>query len=444
MRFRVKLAGACYFLVLTMLGVIAVVPLYAQLVAGSDPRDELEAAGRAADALRAEHDRLAARLANEFPDDYDALRILGYIHSSQGRMEQMVDCWRRCRDLKPDRAEIHDQLGRYAAQQEDYDTAIASWQTALQLDPQLPQVRKNIGFALLNSGRTAEAVAMLESELAISPGLAEAHYYLGEAHFQLGELPRAKEHYGKALERKPEDANSLYGLVKSCIRMGEAEAAARYQEEFQKLQQQLTTNDVQARQAYDDLQMMRERLAVSYVDAGRLDATHDQASRALEQWQRAVEVDPKYLPAHRVLAEHYTRTDDAPRLLRHLTALAELDPGPPDHLIRLGFLHARLGNLKAAETALRRAVQQHPRDAASYRALAKFYLNTKRESAVAQKLAAAAVQLDPGAESHFVLGWANATIGDRDGAERALQKALQIDPANKMYRQLYEMVQSRD
>jgi tetratricopeptide (TPR) repeat protein len=81
-----------------------------------------------------------------------------------------------------------------------------------------------------------------------------------------------------------------------------------------------------------------------------------------------------------------------------------------------------------------------PQNAAGYRSLAKFYLNTKREATRAAQLAAQAVKLEPVADSYFVLGWSLAVNGRREEAAAAAQKAIQLEPNNPTYRQLYEMV----
>jgi tetratricopeptide (TPR) repeat protein len=88
-------------------------------------------------------------------------------------------------------------------------------------------------------------------------------------------------------------------------------------------------------------------------------------------------------------------------------------------------------------------VQLAPNVAAGYRALAKFYLNTKRQSARARELAMAAVKLEPVADSYFVLGWASASNNKLSEARAALSRAIKLDPDNKTYRQLYELVQKR-
>jgi tetratricopeptide (TPR) repeat protein len=85
-------------------------------------------------------------------------------------------------------------------------------------------------------------------------------------------------------------------------------------------------------------------------------------------------------------------------------------------------------------------VEIAPRNAAGHRALAKFYLNTNREAALAKKLADKAVKLDPVADSYFVLGWASAKNGKRQQALAALQKAIQLNPGNATYQQLYRTV----
>ena len=68
---------------------------------------------------------------------------------------------------------------------------------------------------------------------------------------------------------------------------------------------------------------------------------------------------------------------------------------------QLGFLEARLGNLAAAERDFKQMLAIAPKNAAGYRSLAKFYLNTKREAKQAQELAADCRQARAGRRQLF-------------------------------------------
>ena len=70
-------------------------------------------------------------------------------------------------------------------------------------------------------------------------------------------------------------------------------------------------------------------------------------------------------------------------------------------------------NFAGAETSFKMAIQAAPKRAIGYRDLAKFYLNTRQRASDAKRMAQRALQMEPVAESHFVLGWAQAATGNR-------------------------------
>ena len=392
-----------------------------------------------ADALKAEQYAIGSQLIKEFPDDFDSVRVMGYVHSSQGNLDEMFACWQRCRTLQPNRADVYDQLGRHALRMEEYDDAIDYWQQARKIDPKITGVLTNIGNALLNLGRPEDAVKLLKQETEIAP-TSQTHYLLGEALFQLGDFTKAKNSYQRAVQLEPNHTKAVYGLVKVCARLGEREEAAAYSQEFQRLETATGQSDQEYREQYDDLRQMRERLADTCTDAGRAYHRHKNSLKAERLWVRAAAVDPQNTACRSLLASLYTKQRKVGDALRQYQELLRIEPDVVEHYQTIGFMQARLGNLADAESSFRKMVEIAPRNAAGHRALAKFYLNTNREAALAKTLADKAVKLDPVADSYFVLGWASAKNGKRQQALAALQKAIQLNPGNATYQQLYRTV----
>ena len=182
--------------------------------------------------------------------------------------------------------------------------------------------------------------------------------------------------------------------------------------------------DREYREQFDDLQKIREEVAITCIDAGRLYASNEQLTQAEPLWKRACELDEDNPAGRNLLGTLYLRQRKAREALEQFKELARLEPADPDHYQQLGFLEARLGNLAAAERDFKQMLAVAPKNAAGYRSLAKFYLNTKREAKQAHELAATAVKLEPVADSYFVLGWSQAVNGRRDEAAAALQKAV--------------------
>jgi tetratricopeptide (TPR) repeat protein len=292
-------------------------------------------------------------------------------------------------------------------------------------------------------GKPDDAKTYLRAAIAIAPDDSDAHFLLGEVHFQLRELQSAKQHYARAAELDPSRKQAYYGLIKTCGQLGERDEVAKYSEKFKQLEAAIIAADRKYRQHFDDLQKIREEVAVTCIDAGRLYAGHQQYALAEPLWIRAGELDKDNPTSYKLLGALYLKQRKAVEALEQFTKLARLEPTVADHFQQLGFLEARLGNLAAAERSFKQMLAVAPQNAAGYRSLAKFYLNTKREAQRAAQLAAKAVELEPVADSYFVLGWSLAVNGRREEAAAAAQKAIQLDPNNPTYRQLHEMVRSR-
>jgi tetratricopeptide (TPR) repeat protein len=390
--------------------------------------------------LRSEQGAVGERLLQEFPQEFEALRIMGFVHSSRGDREKMVECWRRCARLQPKRADVLDQLGKYEFQNQAYESAIEHWQRALAIDAKFPGGHRQIGEALLQSGKTQEAKTFLQPAIEIDPTDAQAHYLLGEAHFQLRDFQAAKQSYARAAELQPKNKQAYYGLIKACGQLGQRDEVAKFSQKFQQLESATIAADREFRERFDELEKIRGEVAVTCIDAGRLYATHDQLTKAEPLWKRACELDQDNPAGRKLLGTLYLGQRKSGDALEQFKELARLEPGDPDHFQQLGFLEARLGNMSAAERNFKQMLKIAPKNAAGYRSLAKFYLNTKRQAVQAQRLATTAVELEPVADSYFVLGWSHAVNGRRDEAAAALQKAVEMDPNNRTYRQLYEMV----
>jgi protein O-GlcNAc transferase len=409
---------------------------------GAPPAD-LAAIKAEADKLRSEQFAIGERLLKEFPEDFEALRIMGFVYSSHDDRENMVKCWRQCAEIQPNRADVQDQLGRYEFQSQSYETAIEHWQRALAIDPKFLGAHRQIGEALIHLGKPEDAKTSLKLAAEIEPKDSEAHFLLGEVHYQLRDLQQAKQNYVRATELKPTHKQAYYGLIKTCGQLGERDQVARYSQKFQQLQSATYAAHGEYRQQFDDLQKMREEAAVTCIDAGRLYAGKKQLTQAESLWKRACELDEDNPTTRNLLGTLYLGQRKAREAIEQFQELARLEPTDAGHHQQLGFLAARMGNLAAAERYFKQALAVAPKNAAGYRSLAKFYLNTKREAKQAQELAATAVELEPVADSYFVLGWAQAVNGRRDEAADALQKAVQMDPKNPTYRQLHEMVRSK-
>ena len=435
---RLRLAYLLPFGFVLMLSISLISPLYAQNGDTTDPSsDEVL---RLADQIRQEQYRLGELVLKDYPDNFHAIRLMGYVHSSQGNLDEMFKCWQRCADLEPGRADVLDQMAKHAMQAERYKEAIEYWKKALAIDPNLPDAYQFIGECLLNYGRPVDARRSLELATKKDPKSAESFHLLGEAWFQAQEFEKAKQAFEKTVALQQNHTNAYYGLIKTCARLGLSDEMTKYAQAFQQLEAAAYDLDQQNRREFDDLASMRQKLANTYFDAGRI-YREQRPEQAEKMWRRATELDLTHVGSREALATLYIKQRNAAKAIEQYEALAQAVPTNPAYFRQLGLFYVGMRDLSKAEQALKTLIKLSPQDPIGYRTLAQVYLNTEQKTDLALRLAKRATQLQPNAESQFILGLALARNGQREQAIRTVQKAVEMAPEKTSYQRFLESLQ---
>jgi len=161
--------------------------------------------------------------------------------------------------------------------------------------------------------------------------------------------------------------------------------------------------------------------------------------KAIEEFRRAIAVEPRFAEPHAALAEALVRRMEwsnavtaAEREARREAARAlELDPQSPiGHAARASVQFVLDRDMAAAEQSFRRAIELDPTIPSVRRRYGYLLaVNGRFREAVAHTRAAA--ELAPASSSTFAdLGWVELLAGDVAGAQRDLREALRLDPTN--------------
>lgn len=153
------------------------------------------------------------------------------------------------------------------------------------------------------------------------------------------------------------------------------------------------------------------------------------ARRARGELERAVELDPRSVPARRTLMEVYLR---APRALggnrgraeEQQAAIAALDPAE-GHLARAVFFRQD-DDAVGAERELRAALRVHATSVEAYEALGRLLADTRRH--------------DEAAATYVTLGHVYERQGWSDDARRTYMEAARLEPGNREARAGMERV----
>jgi TolB-like protein/DNA-binding winged helix-turn-helix (wHTH) protein/Tfp pilus assembly protein PilF len=169
--------------------------------------------------------------------------------------------------------------------------------------------------------------------------------------------------------------------------------------------------------------------------------TIDDTSAAIERFQHALRLDPRFAPAHAALASAYVLLAQIPedwepaddrafeRARPHIERALELDPENGEAMVARGVLAARAREDQRAEVDMRRGLALSPNFVQGYEHLAEFLFYQSRRAEEAYGLLDRARQLDPLAPRAPYLRARFAIHALRtDEAERLLLETLRADP----------------
>jgi len=117
------------------------------------------------------------------------------------------------------------QRGIEAAQDGEYDRAIAHYTRALQSRPSLAEAYSKRGFARHKLGQSQAAFADYTQALQLKPDLAEVYYYRGLTRFSLGYAKASVEDYTQAVQLQSDRAQAYYQRGLAYAELDEPEAA---------------------------------------------------------------------------------------------------------------------------------------------------------------------------------------------------------------------------
>ncbi len=130
--------------------------------------------------------------------------------------------------MKPNFAEVHNNLGVVFQELNRLAEAEVSYKRAITLKYNYPEAHSNLGNTLKAIGKLREAEASYTKAIILEPNFAEAHSQLGMTLKKLGKLEAAVASLKKAVNLRPnftEAYNNLGVILKSIGKLEEAEAS---------------------------------------------------------------------------------------------------------------------------------------------------------------------------------------------------------------------------
>ena len=397
-----------------------------------------------AEGLLDEASRVADDLVARYPQNPDAFETTARFHLRMGNKDEAEKAWQTSLKLDPQYAHAMEGLATIASQRGEHQKAVSLLRQALLIRPTAPEVQVELAKALLAQGKAEESVEILEKTVETHPGSLEAFTQYGAALLQLKQYEEAKEAYEKAVELDPAHGPAYIGLATASARLGQTEEAKRYQQKVQETQAERTTALREERQAYEDLAALRDDTARSYSEMGRVYLAIGELESAKYLWHRAAYLDEKNVEARQALAWLYAREGQLLKTIRVMFQLAKIEPDNMSYSLESARLFLELGQPQDAEWVLQRQADGGPGRDPVHAALAEMYLNILPNPAKALEHAQRAVELAPSADNFVLLSSAYEATGDQQAAIEAMGKAVDQEPGNLQYKQVYELMKESD
>ena len=274
----------------------------------------LEAAREEAQKVLAEFEEEASR---DDPVRLYALHLLGRNLLNSERYEESEQHLLKVVELNPEFPEVHLNLAQlYTLMPESSEKAVPHFQKVVELVPGLASARLHFGKTLLDLGKVHQAIAQLEKAVELDTDSQEAYYRLASAYRKQGNIAKTQE---------------------VLSRFQELDSKSRLQERS------------------------RAKAQTFYKEAY---TNRDNVEKAIQAFEKAVELFPDYHEAHYGLAQSYLNRSRPQEALKQIERALRLQPHNPSyHHIRALCLQ-ELRNIPSALEAARSAARLNPAQSA--------------------------------------------------------------------------------
>jgi tetratricopeptide (TPR) repeat protein len=263
----------------------------------------------------------------------------------------------------------------------DIEGAIREYQAYLALRPERVEARSNLGAALARLGRYADAVEQYKRALALDGRNQGIRFNLAVAYYKTARILSASKELEAVVAAQPENRNAVLLLADCDLRMGEfkrvvelltpVESAEPDNRAVAYLLGMALIND----KKLDEGQRRIERIlrdgdsAEAHVMMGTTYLTVTEYEKALKEFKRAVELNPKLPSVNSFYGQPLVRMGATDEAIAAFRRELEINPNDFDSCLQMGLLLKQDQKFEEARDYLRRALTVRPSEPNS-----RFYL----------------------------------------------------------------------
>jgi tetratricopeptide (TPR) repeat protein len=242
--------------------------------------------------------------------------------------------------LRPERIEARSNLGAALAQLGRYGDAIEQYKRALALDGRNQAISFNLAVAYYKTARLVSASKELEAVVAAHPEYKNAVLLLADCNLRMGEFKRVVELLTPVETAEPDNRAVAYMLGLALINDKQLD---REQERIERI-----LRDGDSAEAH-------VMMGTTYLTAAEYD-------KALNEFKRAVELNPKLPYVNSFYGQTLVRMGDTEEAMAAFRREFEINPNDFDSCLQLGVLLKKDQKLDESRDFLRRALTLRPNE----------------------------------------------------------------------------------
>lgn len=317
---------------------------------------------------------------------------------------------------------------------------------ALSIDPEYTDALSKLGIHYFKTGKLARASETLERLAGAAPGYPHVHYNLGLAYGARRLYSKAIDMYHEALRIEPNDSDAWNNLGITLYYTGMNEEAL----EAFKRAVEVNPHDTIAQANLRIIQAKHHSGAgqphstqstgklKEYIESGATLYASGQYWSAIEQFKRALELQPNNFKANNNIALAYAKIGETEEARKHFKNALKVDPTALDVSENLARLDAAFLPPDAPFEGA--SVSVTDGSARALRATGDIYI-ARREYHQAAEAYQRALAISPGDTDAMIgLGAAYFALGDYQSAGEQFQQALTCEPENELAQKKLEDV----
>ena len=300
----------------------------------------------------------SSQMLERFPNSVVLYNISGASNAALKRFDAAIDSYQQALRIKPDYAEVHNNMGSVMKDKGDLEQAIESYQQAKRIKPDYAVAHNNMAKAMKDKGDLEEAIESYKQALRIKPDYAEVHNNMGNALSIKGDLAEAIESYKKALRIKPNFAGAYNNMANAMKDKGDLEEAIEsckqalkikpdYADAYYNMANAMKDKGdlAEAIESYKQALKIKPNYASAYYNMGNALNEKGSPEAAIDSYKQAIKIQPNYADAYSNMGIALTDKGDVEAAIDSYKQALKIKPNFADAYYNFSLLYLLLGDL---------------------------------------------------------------------------------------------------